>query len=180
MRVGGVTEAITLTLAPGPVASKPLESEATLLQRIAERPEETSGHLALAELYYREERFSEAAAVMTSAAALIAAEHAAKAGGRTTAVAPTGELDPPKKLRDVRPVYPAAARAVRASGHVIIEATIAEDGTVRDAEVRRSVPMFMFDDAALGAVRQWLYVPTRLNGVPVPVTMSAMITFAEE
>jgi TonB family protein len=174
LRVGGVTESITLKLAPAEGGPMSAVSEATLVQRIADAPEDSAPHLALAELYYREERFAESASMMARAAALFAAEHPAPPN--TPAPAASGDLKAPRKLRDVTPIYPADARAAGVTGMVIIEATIAEDGTVQAAVVRRSVPML--DEAALGAVRQWLYTPTRLNGVPVAVTMSANISFA--
>jgi TonB family protein len=74
-----------------------------------------------------------------------------------------------------QPVYPAIAQSARVSGTVTIEATIGPDGKVTDATVVRSVPML--DQAALDAVRQWEYLPTLLNGVPVPVVMSVTVNF---
>jgi protein TonB len=59
---------------------------------------------------------------------------------------------------------------------VIIEATIARDGTIKNAKVIRSVPML--DQAALDAVNQWRYTPTLLNNQPVEVIMSVNVTFA--
>ena len=59
---------------------------------------------------------------------------------------------------------------------VIIEATIATDGTVRDARVIRSMPML--DQAALDAVSQWRYTPTLLNDQRVEVVMSVNVTFS--
>jgi protein TonB len=58
---------------------------------------------------------------------------------------------------------------------VTIEATIGADGKVIDAKVVRSIPLL--DQAALDAVRQWEYLPTMLNGLPVPVLMTVKITF---
>jgi protein TonB len=33
------------------------------------------------------------------------------------------------------------------------------------------------DQAALDAVRQWIFTPTTLNGVPVPVLMTVTVQF---
>ena len=44
-----------------------------------------------------------------------------------------------------------------------------------DAKVVHSIPLL--DQAALDAVRQWEYLPTLLNGVPVPVLVTVTITF---
>lgn len=86
-----------------------------------------------------------------------------------------GNIAAPKKIRDVKPVYPEAALTARVQGVVIIEATIAADGTVMDAHILRSIPLL--DEAALEAVRQWEFTPTLLNGVPVPVIMTMTVNF---
>ena len=35
----------------------------------------------------------------------------------------------------------------------------------------------LLDAAALDAVKQWVYTPTTLNGVPVPVIMTVTVNF---
>jgi protein TonB len=97
-----------------------------------------------------------------------------------TAVAPTpvrvgGTIRQPQKLHHVAPVYPEIARSARVSGIVILEAMLAEDGTVRDVRVLRSVPLL--DAAAVAAVREWRFTPTLLNGTPVPVVMTVTVAF---
>ncbi|MEZ5285090.1 MAG: energy transducer TonB [Vicinamibacterales bacterium] len=86
-----------------------------------------------------------------------------------------GEIRQPQKLQDVRPVYPAIAQAARVQGVVIIEATLDTSGRVSAARVLRSIPLL--DDAALTAVRQWVYTPTTLNGEPVSVLMTVTVNF---
>ena len=90
-------------------------------------------------------------------------------------IRPGGDVAPPEKIKDVRPVYPPLAVAAGVSGVVIIEAIITREGTVRDPKVLRSVPLL--DQAALDAVRQWRYTPTRLNGVPVEVVITVTVNF---
>jgi protein TonB len=87
-----------------------------------------------------------------------------------------GNIRPPTKIRDVRPVYPAIAQAARVEGVVIIETTIGPTGKVLDAKLLRSIPLL--DAAALDAVRQWEFTPTLLNGSPVPVLMTVTVNFA--
>jgi periplasmic protein TonB len=58
---------------------------------------------------------------------------------------------------------------------VIIEATIGVDGRVTDAKVIR--PVALLDQAALEAVRQWVFTPTELNGQKVPVIMTVTVNF---
>lgn len=81
----------------------------------------------------------------------------------------------PRKVHDVAPTYPAIAQRANIEGVVIIEAVIAVDGTVRDARVLKSIPLL--DAAALGAVKQWRYAPTRLGGVAVPVIVTVTVQF---
>ena len=86
-----------------------------------------------------------------------------------------GLIKKPAKIKDVRPVYPSIAVSSRVQGRVMIEATIGVDGRVKDARIRKSIPLL--DRAALDAVMQWQFTPTLLNGVPVPVIMTVTVDF---
>jgi protein TonB len=76
----------------------------------------------------------------------------------------------------VRPTYPQLARALQARGTVIIDITIGTDGKVRDTRIVHSVPEL--DQAALDAVRQWEYEPTRVNGSLVALIITVVVNFA--
>jgi TonB family protein len=89
-----------------------------------------------------------------------------------------GPIKPPTKIYDVKPVFPDAARAAGIQGIVILEITIAEDGSVRDALVLRSIPQL--DQAAIEAVRQWRFTPTLINGAPVPIIMTVTVSFVAQ
>ena len=86
-----------------------------------------------------------------------------------------GDILPPKKLRDVAPRYPSVAQQARIEGTVIIEAVIGVDGHVQSARSMRPAPFL--EEAALEAVRQWVFTPTRLNGAAVPVVMTVTVDF---
>jgi len=86
-----------------------------------------------------------------------------------------GNIQAPKKVKDVNPVYPPIAQSARVQGVVILEATIGPNGNVQDVRVLRSIPLL--DAAAIEAVKQWAYTPTLLNGVPVPVIMTVTVNF---
>jgi protein TonB len=88
---------------------------------------------------------------------------------------PGGKIRAPHKIKDVAPVYPQIAQISRIEGTVILDAVIGENGRVRDVRVVRSFPML--DQAAVDAVRQWIYTPTLLNGEPVPVIMTVTVAF---
>jgi TonB family protein len=125
-----------------------------------------------------EKASAEATAVKEKAEAVAAAKAkaaAARAKATAAAVRPGGRIMEPKKIKDVKPIYPAIAQTARVSGPVTIEATIGADGKVVDATVVKSIPML--DQAALDAVEQWEYLPTMLNGTPVPVRVTVTVNF---
>lgn len=86
-----------------------------------------------------------------------------------------GQIKEPKKLKNVPPVYPDIAKQARVQGIVILECTISPQGKVTDVKVLRGIPLL--DQAAQDAVKQWVYTPTLLNGVPVPVIMTVTVNF---
>jgi protein TonB len=87
-----------------------------------------------------------------------------------------GDVRPPERTHFVAPVYPPAAQSARMEGTVILEAVIDAQGVVQDVKILRSVPLL--DRAAIDAVRQWRYTPTRLNGVAMPIVMTVTVTFS--
>ncbi len=68
----------------------------------------------------------------------------------------------------VKPPYPAAARAVRASGAVNVQVTIDENGSVISASAVSGHPLLRA--AAVSAARSSRFSPTLLSGQPVKVT----------
>lgn len=68
----------------------------------------------------------------------------------------------------VKPPYPAAARAVRASGAVNVQVTIDENGDVIEAAAVSGHPLLRA--AAVAAARASKFSPTLLAGAPVKVT----------
>jgi periplasmic protein TonB len=86
-----------------------------------------------------------------------------------------GQIKEPKKLKNVTPEYPDIAKQARVQGVVILECTISPQGKVTNVTVLRGIPLL--DAAAIDAVKQWVYTPTLLNGVPVPVIMTVTVNF---
>ena len=86
-----------------------------------------------------------------------------------------GAIARPERVHYVPPIYPAIARAAGIQGTVILEAVIGTDGAVREVRALRPAPFL--EGAAVEAVQQWLFTPTRLNGEPVPVVMTVTVTF---
>jgi protein TonB len=86
-----------------------------------------------------------------------------------------GDIKPPERTVYKAPQYPPAAQAARIEGTVILEAIIDAEGVVQNVKVLKSMPLL--DRAAIDAVQQWRYIPTRLNGVAIPIIMSVTVTF---
>ena len=85
------------------------------------------------------------------------------------------EVAAPRKIRDVAPEYPELARRAGVEGVVVIDCTIEPLGLVSGVQVLSGHPLL--NQAALDAVRQWRYEPTRINGVPVPVVLTVTVRF---
>jgi protein TonB len=89
-----------------------------------------------------------------------------------------GNIQPPRKTRDVKPVYPAGAVAAGAVGLVVLQATIGTDGRVGEITPLRSPLHPELTQAAIDAVSGWEFTPTRLNGRPIAVDMLVTVSFA--
>ena len=88
-----------------------------------------------------------------------------------------GNIRTPRKIADVKPVFPASMRAAGREGLVPIEAIIGVDGTVTSVRVLTADVHPDFAIAAVDAVRQWRFTPTLLNGAPVEVVMTVSVSF---
>jgi len=78
-------------------------------------------------------------------------------------------------LRKVQPVYPAQALEKHLEGSVVLQATITEDGKVRDVTALRGDPLLA--RAAVDAVKQWQYDPFRGDGKPIQKQTEITIDF---
>ena len=85
------------------------------------------------------------------------------------------QLQAPRRIEYVAPIYPEIARMARKEGVVILEAVIDTEGAVVNLRVLRSEPLL--DRAAQDAVSQWKYEPTLLSGMPVPIVMTITVRF---
>ena len=91
------------------------------------------------------------------------------------AVQAVGEIRPPKLIKEVAPIYPELARKAGVSGIIVLGVRTDVYGRVTEVKVLRSIPLL--DQAAVDAVRQWIYEPYIIEGKPSPVVFSVTITF---
>ncbi len=73
------------------------------------------------------------------------------------------------------PVYPPEAREALVEGQVKLQVRIGRDGRVIEAAVLSGDPLLV--DAAIESVKQWLFQPMVLNGVPVEATTQVEVNF---
>jgi protein TonB len=87
-------------------------------------------------------------------------------------------IRPPRLIKRVNPDYSAAAIAARVSGPVVIAAVTDIYGRVREARVVSGHALLSM--SALKAVREWIYEPYLVNGIPKPVSFTVTVTFTLE
>jgi protein TonB len=78
-------------------------------------------------------------------------------------------------LHRVEPEYPSIAKQAHVSGVVELVGVIGVDGHLKDLKLVSGHPLLV--RAAMQAVSQWIYSPTRLNGEPVEVIAPITVTF---
>lgn len=78
-------------------------------------------------------------------------------------------------VKKVNPVYPAIAQAAHVSGTVVLQAVIDKQGLVKDIRVISGPAMLQ--QAALDAVKHWVYRPYMLFNSPVEVATTINVIF---
>lgn len=76
------------------------------------------------------------------------------------------------------PIYPSIAKAARVSGTVVLHASIATNGAIKDLQVVSGPAMLR--QAAVDAVRTWRYKPYKLSNEPVEVQTTISVVFTPE
>lgn len=87
-----------------------------------------------------------------------------------------GDVKAPTIQKRIEPVYPEIARRTRIEGMVILEAIINKQGVVNDVKIIKSLNSFC-DEAAMEAVKQWVFEPGTQNDIPVDVIMNLTVIF---
>lgn len=161
----------------------PTSGEQRALNQIALEPRNLSAQLDLIRIYLDTNRLAEAEQMLTRALNQVREQRVQAQGatvaGPGAAIGPVrvgGSIKEPMLIKKVPPVYPPIAQSAGVTGVVIVEALIDFDGSVREARILRSVALL--DQAALDAVRQWVFQPTVLNGAPVQVVMTVTVNFS--
>ncbi len=88
----------------------------------------------------------------------------------------TGSVVNSKAINLVKPIYSAAARAIRAGGEVKVQVTIDEDGNVISANAVSGHPLLR--GSAISAAKSSKFTPTTLSNQRVKVTGIILYNFA--
>jgi protein TonB len=78
-------------------------------------------------------------------------------------------------IRKTVPTYPPLGHSMRVEGTVVLAATISKTGTIENLRVVSGPPMLQ--QAALDAVKTWLYRPYLLNREPIEVETTVNVIF---
>ena len=87
-----------------------------------------------------------------------------------------GEFEMLRLMRETKPAYPQRAKEAKIQGVVHLETVVLADGTI-GAVALRSLLDPDLEHCALEAIRNWRFVPARLNGTPVPVMVEVEMSF---
>jgi protein TonB len=80
-----------------------------------------------------------------------------------------------RPIHRVEPIYPRLAVISRLQGTVRLMGVLGTDGRIREIKVLAGHPLLV--QAAVDAVKQWVYAPTTLNGEPVEVQAPIEVNF---
>jgi protein TonB len=76
-----------------------------------------------------------------------------------------GQVREAQILTQTSPEYPLAARQARVQGSVVVSAVVGADGHIKSVKPMSGPPLLQ--NPAAAAVKQWVYKPATLNGIPV-------------
>lgn len=88
-------------------------------------------------------------------------------------------VEPPVFTKKVKPVYPERAAKIKIQGYVILEAILRRSGKIDDIKVLRGLGKgkFGFEEEAIAALKQWKFLPGKVNNKPADVRMTLKIDF---
>ena len=114
---------------------------------------------------------------VTAQAPEATAQPAPTAQTPTRPVRVSAGVQPARLLRRTPPIYPQQERDNGVQGYVTFHAVIDKAGFISSTQLATPYAKPDFVQAALDAIKNWQYEPTRLNGEPVEVMTEITIDF---
>ena len=87
------------------------------------------------------------------------------------------DRDPVKPFKPFVPPYPPGAQMKGVQGEVFVEFTVAPDGHPRIPRILYAVPARFFEPTVRESVLRSVYLPARLNGIPVSTSVNMFYHF---
>ena len=88
----------------------------------------------------------------------------------------TDDITPPRVIKQVNPQYSSGSKGIRLEGSVVIGTVVSSRGTPTKTHVVKGLDKDV-DEAAVEAVKQWLFEPGKKNGKAVAVSVQIEIRF---
>jgi protein TonB len=95
-------------------------------------------------------------------------------GEGLTVIAPIYDAD---YLSNPVPPYPPAAKRLKLQGTVIVRVFVTPSGKPETVNLQKSSGASILDDAAVDAVKHWLFVPARSGDKPISAWVDVPILF---
>ncbi len=80
-------------------------------------------------------------------------------------------------LNNPAPLYPSAARRLRLEGTVLLRVQVSAEGAPQQIQIEQSSGSSLLDEAAINAVREWSFIPSRLGGEAIAAAVVIPIRF---
>lgn len=184
-----VAPAAPSIVAPPPTTARPEAAKPPRTQAPAPMPSAAAPPLAVAEPTHSASTARGSVAPPPGAAFDFAPT---EAPGAAAATAPSVTVAPPMAprmelpssaaayLQNPKPPYPALSRRLGEQGKVVLRVLIGVDGQAQAVEIDQSSGFDRLDQAALGTVLRWRYLPGRRAGVPQAMWFNVPISFVLE
>ena len=83
-----------------------------------------------------------------------------------------------QQVKSVNPIYPSVAKRKGIEIEVKVNFTIDVNGHIKDIQIVRQSKASYFKNAIRNAVKQWRFLPAKLDGLPVESQMSKVFAFS--
>jgi|GEM_PF-3080950 len=104
--------------------------------------------------------------------------NALKPGLGVAGVYQLASVDVQPRIKQFRhPLYPSRAKGQGVEGKVVVRCVVTEGGKVKASRILMANPAGYFERAVLKAVKTWTFVPAKLNGETVAVSVDIPLSF---